>query len=78
MGLCLNYKRRSYTETYIGIMIMTMIVAGIPTCIMTTEFVLNFKMCQYYDEEKDAMLGGMTVLEITSSPTLDSHVGVVY
>ena len=63
MGLCLNYKRRSYTETYIGIMIMTMIVAGIPTCIMTTEFVLNFKMCQYYDEEKDAMLGGMTVLE---------------
>ena len=42
---------------------MTMIVVGIPTCIMTTEFVLNFKMCQYYDEEKDAMLGGMTILE---------------
>ena len=42
---------------------MTMIVVGIPTCIMTTEFVLNFKMCQYYDEEKDAMLGGMTICE---------------
>lgn len=46
MGLCLNYKRRSYSEIYIGIMVITMIVVGIPTCIMTLEFVLNFKFCQ--------------------------------
>ena len=44
-------------------MVITMIVVGIPTCIMTLEFVLNFKFCQQYDEEKDAMLGGMTICE---------------
>jgi hypothetical protein len=62
-GLCLNYKRRPYYEVYIGIMVVLMIVLGIPTCILTVEFVLNFKFCQKYNEEVDAMMGGMTICE---------------
>lgn len=62
-GLCLNYKRRPYFEVYIGIMVVLMIVLGIPTCILTVEFVLNFKFCQKYNEEVDAMMGGMTICE---------------
>ena len=60
---CINYKRRSYNEVYIGITIVTLIVAGIPTCILTVEFILNFKFCSQYDEEAETILGGMTILE---------------
>mmetsp|Transcript_2214 Transcript_2214/g.3835 ORF Transcript_2214/g.3835 Transcript_2214/m.3835 type:complete len:253 (+) Transcript_2214:561-1319(+) len=63
MGLCLNYKRHPYSEIYLGVMVVMMIVLGIPTCIGIIEFILNFKFCQRYDEEKDAMLGGMTICE---------------
>ena len=40
-----------------------MIVVGIPTCIISLEFVLNFKLCQHYDEDLDMTVGGMTVCE---------------
>lgn len=40
-----------------------MIVLGIPTCIGTLEFVLNYKFCRKIDEERDAMIGGMTICE---------------
>jgi hypothetical protein len=40
-----------------------LIVAGIPTCILTVEFILNFKFCSQYDEEAETILGGMTILE---------------
>lgn len=63
MGLCLRFRRRSYNELYIGFFVVTMIVAGVPACIGLCEWNLNFKFCQYYDEELDAYLGGMTGLE---------------
>ena len=47
---CINYRRRPYTEVYIGIGVVTMIVAGIPTCILTVEFVLNAKFCGKWDD----------------------------
>lgn len=62
-GLCLNYIRRPYYEIYIGIGLVTMIVVGIPTCILTLEFCLNFKFCQTIDEEHDCKKGGMTICE---------------
>ena len=40
-----------------------MITAGIPTCILTTEFFLNYKFGTYYDDEAEAYLGGMTICE---------------
>ena len=60
---CINYSNRSYNELYIGIMVLLTIVVGIPTCVGTLEFLLNYKFCRYYDEEKDAFLGGLTVCE---------------
>ena len=63
MGLCLRYKRRSYTEMYLGAMVVMMIVLGIPTCIGTIEFMLNYKFCRTEDEELDALIGGMTICE---------------
>ena len=50
MSMCIHYIRRPYTEVYIGIFVVTMIVAGIPTCILTVEFVLNYKFCSKYDD----------------------------
>jgi hypothetical protein len=63
MGLCLNYRRHPYSEIYIGFLVVMMIMLGVPTCIGIIEFVLNFKFCRRYDEEVDAMLGGMTICE---------------
>lgn len=40
-----------------------MIVVGIPTCIGTVGFVLNYKFCQHYDEEQDVNVGGYTICE---------------
>jgi len=40
-----------------------MIVVGIPTCVQAMSFLLNYKFCRTYDEEKDCYLGGMTVCE---------------
>ena len=62
-SMCLHFIRMPYSEVYIGIFVVTMIVGGIPTCILTVEFALNFKFCSKYDEEADAMLGGMTICE---------------
>lgn len=62
-GLCLNYGRRAYEEVYIGAFVVSMIFAGIPTCIGAVEFVLNYKFCQTYDEETDANVGGLTICE---------------
>ena len=62
-GLCLNYMRRSYSEVYIGGFVVMMIVVGIPTCIGTVGFVLNYKFCQHYDEEQDVNVGGLTICE---------------
>ncbi len=50
MGLCLNYHPRAYSELYIGVLLMTMIVAGIPTCVLTMELFLSTKFCQRIDE----------------------------
>lgn len=44
-GRCLDYVRRPYYELYIGILIAMMIVAGIPTCILTMGILLDFKCC---------------------------------
>jgi len=63
---CINYKRRPYMEVYIGIFVVTMIVAGIPTCILTVEFVLNFKFCARYDDQVEMTIGGMTLCEATT------------
>lgn len=63
MSLCIYYHRRNYTELYVGFLVVIMIVVGIPTFIGLIEFFLNFKFCQKYDEEADAMLGGMTFCE---------------
>lgn len=54
MENCLVYVRWSYNEVYIGVAVVCIIVAGIPTCILSVEFMLNFKFCTKYDEEKDA------------------------
>ena len=50
-GRCLDYKRRPYSEIYIGAFIATMIVAGIPTCIVTMGIILDLKFCKHHDEE---------------------------
>jgi hypothetical protein len=42
---------------------MFTIVMGIPTCVGIIEFILNFKFCRKWDEENEAMLGGMTICE---------------
>lgn len=63
MENCLVYVRWSYNEVYIGLAVVVIIVAGVPTCILSVEFMLNFKFCTKYDEEKDAQLGGMTICE---------------
>ena len=62
-GLCLNFKRRAYSEVYIGGVVVMMIVVGIPTCIATVGFILNYKFCQHYDEEMDSDVGGLTICE---------------
>ena len=63
MSMCIHYKRRSYTEVYIGIFVVTKIVAGIPTCILTVEFVINYKFGGKWDDQAEAYLGGMTICE---------------
>jgi len=50
MGLCLNYSPREYSELYIGIVLAIMIVVGIPTCVVTVEFLLSHKFCRRVDE----------------------------
>jgi len=60
---CLYYQRRDYNELYVGFIVVLMIVVGIPTCIGTIEFLLNYKFCKKYDDEADAKLGGMTICE---------------
>lgn len=37
---CINYKRRDWSELYFGAMVMTIILAGIPTCIKSCEYCL--------------------------------------
>ena len=64
--MCIIYSRRSYDEVYRGILVVTMIVAGIPTCILTVEFILNFKFCSKWDDEAEATLGGMTICEFVT------------
>ena len=44
-------------------MVMLTIVVGIPTCVGAVEFLLNYKFCRKFDEEVDAMMGGMTFCE---------------
>lgn len=61
--MCIIFISRPKTEVYIGILVVTMIVAGIPTCIITVEFVINYKFCTKFDEQKEAVLGGMTICE---------------
>ena len=63
---CIVYSRRPYSELYIGILVLTTIVAGIPTIIKLIEFLILYKWCRYYDEDADAYLGGMTVCEAIS------------
>lgn len=60
---CTIYEFRPKSEVYNGILVVLMIVVGIPTCIMTVEFILNYKFCQKKDEQKEAVLGGMTICE---------------
>jgi hypothetical protein len=62
-GRCLDYKRRPYSEIYIGAFIAVMIVAGIPTCIVTMGLVLDFKFMQTHDVENDCVYGGYTICE---------------
>lgn len=66
-GLCLHYGRRSYAEVYIGAFVVIMIVAGIPTCIMSIGFILDYKFCREYDEETDADVGGLTICELITA-----------
>jgi len=58
-----DYKRRSYLELYICIIVVLMIVLGIPSAIRTMEFLLMFKFCRKYDEDENAYVGGTTVCE---------------
>jgi len=61
--LCLNYRRRAYKECYIGGFVVLMITAGIPTCFVSVEILLNYKFCQTYDEATDRNIGGLTICE---------------
>ena len=63
MGLCTVYKPRKYMELYIGILVITCIVGGIPTCVFFVELFLMTKFCQRVDEQTDALVGGMTICE---------------
>lgn len=62
-GRCLDYKRRPYSEIYIGALIALMIVAGIPTCIITMGLILDLKFCRTHDQEQDTTYGGYTICE---------------
>lgn len=43
---------------------MGMISFGIPTCFLSAEVILNFKMLREYNEDADAYVGGYTLLEM--------------
>ena len=43
---------------------MMMISFGIPTCFLSAEVILNFKMFREYNEDADAHVGGYTLLEM--------------
>ena len=45
MGLCIKYGRRSYSELYIGFIVVNIVVAGVPALIALVEFILNYKFC---------------------------------
>ena len=45
-------------------MVMMMISFGIPTCFLSAEVILNFKMFREYNEDADAYVGGYTLLEM--------------
>lgn len=63
---CFIYERRSFKEIYIGMLVMTMISFGIPTCFLSAEVILNFKMFRVYNEDADAYVGGYTMLEMVT------------
>lgn len=63
LGDCLIYKRRPYDEVYIGSAIAVAIVAGVPTCILAVEFLLNYKFCTTFNEDIGSWMGGMTICE---------------
>lgn len=42
---------------------MSMISFGIPTCFLSAEVILNFKLFREYNEDADAYVGGYTILE---------------
>ena len=63
---CIIYSRRPFSELYIGVLVMTTIVAGIPACLQMVEAFLLHKWCRHLDEESDAYVGGMTICEAIS------------
>ncbi len=50
-------------ELYIGLAMSFLIVVGFPSCIAMIIKFLNYKFCAKFNEEKEARLGGMTILE---------------
>ena len=62
-SLCINYIRRPFTEVYIGFFVITMIVVGIPTCILTVEFCLNAKFCGTWNEDLEFYEDSWTICE---------------
>ena len=50
-------------ELYIGLAMSFLIVVGFPSCIAMIVKFLNYKFFAKFNEEKEARLGGMTILE---------------
>jgi hypothetical protein len=50
-------------ELYIGISMSFFIMVGCPTIIGIIIKCIGYKYCAKYDEEREAVLGGMTILE---------------
>jgi hypothetical protein len=51
-------------ELYIGLAVSFLIFVGFPAFSGMIIKFLNYKFCEKFDEEKEARLGGMTILEI--------------
>ena len=63
IGDCVYYRRKDFSELYVCIGLMMLIIVGIPTCIKTMELIIMFRCCKEFDEDENAFIGGTTMCE---------------
>ena len=63
IGDCIYYKRSDFSELYVCVLVMMLIVVGIPTCIKTMEILIMFRFCKDHDPDENSYTGGTTICE---------------